>query len=93
MNRVCVLSDFVMFMRFTSLSVGRQENDPIRIKAQESLRQFDAGCRQLMADSGLRTYKRETVLRDIGMDYAQGFAIGKPLESLERNDDPAPVPE
>lgn len=33
------------------------------------------------------------VLRDIGMDYAQGFAIGKPLESLERSDDPAPVPE
>lgn len=24
------------------------------------------------------------VLRDIGMDYAQGFAIGKPLESLEQ---------
>ena len=26
------------------------------------------------------------MLRNIGMDYAQGFAIGKPLESLERID-------
>ena len=59
------------------------ENDVKKQKYLKNLTEMLHGLQLTVAAKSVENPQMLNILRDIGFDYAQGFAIGRPLESIE----------
>ena len=58
--------------------VAGLDTDPVLTKLVQSLAEFGHGCRVRVVAEGVETADEAMVLRDLGVDYGQGWHYGRP---------------
>ena len=64
-------------------------NDVKKQNYLKSLTEMLQGFQLTVAAKSVEDHQLLNILREVGFDYAQGFAIGRPLESIETDADEA----
>ena len=65
--------------------VSGVDADPVRTILIRSLVDFAQGLRARVVAEGIETAEEAAVLRDLGVDYGQGWHFGRPAVSVPRS--------